>query len=148
MGLRSILAHPGIKGLGDHINANIKVREDFRPFAPAVLPEFAATYFQSGRKSPYMILVDHTKPEVLEQLQNVTHVNGTARVQTVDRNWNELFFQLIGAFQKESGIGVLLNTSFNKKGMPIVETPEQALALFRESALDVLVLNHTIIEKI
>ena len=148
LGHRSILAHPGIKGLGDHINANIKFREDFRPFAPAVLPEFAATYFQSGRKSPYMILVDHTKPEVLEQLQNVTHVNGTARVQTVDRNWNELFFQLIGAFQKESGIGVLLNTSFNKKGMPIVETPEQALALFRESALDVLVLNHTIIDKI
>lgn len=147
LGHRSILAHPGIPGLGDHINANIKFREDFRPFAPAVLPEFASTYFRSGRKSPYMILVDHTKPEYLEQLKNVTHVNGTARVQTVDSNWNSLFYRLIQAFQKESGIGVLLNTSFNKKGMPIVETPEQALALFQESALDVLVLNDLLISK-
>jgi carbamoyltransferase len=147
LGHRSILAHPGIKGLGDHINANIKFREDFRPFAPAVLPEFAATYFRSGRKSPYMILVDHTKEEYLEHLQNVTHVNGTARVQTVDKTWNELFFELIQAFELETGIAVLLNTSFNKKGMPIVETPKQAIDLFRESALDVLVLNHYIIQK-
>lgn len=147
LGHRSILAHPGISGLGDHINANIKFREDFRPFAPAVLPEFASVYFQSGRKSPYMILVDRTMPEYREHLQNVTHVNGTARVQTVDKTWNNLFFQLIRAFREESGIGVLLNTSLNKKGMPIVETPGQAIALFEESALDVLVLNHTIIEK-
>jgi carbamoyltransferase len=148
LGHRSILAHPGIKGLGDHINANIKFREDFRPFAPAVLPEFASTYFKSGRKSPYMILVDDTRREYVEQLHNVTHVNGTARVQTVDKTWNELFFKLIGAFQKETGIGVLLNTSFNRKGMPIVETPEQAFALFEDSALDILVLNHVIISKV
>lgn len=147
LGHRSILAHPGIKGLGDHINANIKFREDFRPFAPAVLPEFASKYFRSGRKSPYMILVDQTKPEYVEQLQNVTHVNGTARVQTVDKNWNELFFQLLRAFEKQTGIGVLLNTSFNKKGMPIVETPEQAVELFHESALDVLVLNDIVVWK-
>jgi carbamoyltransferase len=148
LGHRSILAHPGMKGLGDHINANIKFREDFRPFAPAILPEFATTYFKSGRKSPYMILVDDTKPEYVKQLQNVTHVNGTARVQTVDKTWNELFFRLTQAFHKETGIGVLLNTSFNKKGMPIVETPEQALDLFKESALDVLVLNHIVVSKI
>lgn len=147
LGHRSILAHPGIKGLGDHINANIKFREDFRPFAPAVLPEFASKYFRSGRKSPYMILIDQTRPEFLEQLQNVTHVNGTARVQTVDKNWNELFFQLLRAFEKQTGIGVLLNTSFNKKGMPIVETPEQAVELFHESALDVLVLNDVVVWK-
>ena len=147
LGHRSILAHPGIEGLGDHINANIKFREDFRPFAPAVLPELASTYFRSGRKSSYMILVDHTKPEYLEKLKNVKHVNGTARVQTVAENWNSRFYQLIRAFQAETGIGVLLNTSFNKKGMPIVETPEQAVALFRESALDVLVLNNFVIEK-
>ena len=95
-----------------------------------------------------MILVDHTKPEYLEQLQNVTHVNGTARVQTVDKRWNKLFFELIEAFEKETGIGALLNTSFNKKGMPIVETPQEALALFQESALDVLVLNHTLVRKL
>ena len=94
-----------------------------------------------------MILVDHTKPEYLEALRNVTHVNGTARVQTVDKNWNERFFQLLVAFEKETGLGVLLNTSFNKKGMPIVETPEQAVELFRESALDVLVMNDVFVEK-
>lgn len=148
LGHRSILAHPGIPGLGDHINAQIKFREDFRPFAPAVLPELAATYFCSGRKSPYMILVDRTKPEYLEHLQNVTHVNGTARVQTVDATWNKSFAELLEAFQFETGIGVLLNTSFNKKGMPIVETPEQAVALFLESALDVLVLNDFLIRKL
>ena len=147
LGHRSILAHPGIKGLGDHINANIKFREDFRPFAPSVLPELATKYFQSGRKSPYMILVDQTKPEYVEQLQNVTHVNGTARVQTVDSNWNDPFFQLLKAFEKETGLGVLLNTSFNKKGMPIVETPEQAVGLFADSALDVLVLNNVLVRK-
>lgn len=147
LGHRSILAHPGIDGLGDHINKNIKFREDFRPFAPAVLPEFAAAYFRSGRKSPYMILVDYTKKEYLEQLQNVTHVNGTARVQTVDKTWNNLFFELIQAFEQETGLAVLLNTSFNKKGMPIVETPAQAIALFEESALDILVLNHIVVEK-
>lgn len=147
LGHRSILAHPGIKGLGDHINANIKFREDFRPFAPAVLPEYASNYFRSGRKSPYMILVDHTKEEYLEKLQNVTHVNGTARVQTVDKTWNKLFFELIQAFERETGLAVLLNTSFNKKGMPIVETPEQAIALFEESALDILVLNRVIVLK-
>nr|WP_294859203.1 carbamoyltransferase C-terminal domain-containing protein [uncultured Fluviicola sp.] len=147
LGHRSILAHPGIKGLGDHINANIKFREDFRPFAPAVLPEFSSRNFRSGRKSPYMILIDHTRKEYLEKLQNVTHVNGTARVQTVDKTWNNLFFELIRAFEGETGLGVLLNTSFNKKGMPIVETPAQAIALFEESALDILVLNHVIVEK-
>jgi carbamoyltransferase len=145
LGHRSILAHPGIPGLGDHINANIKFREDFRPFAPAVLPEYASRYFESGRTSPYMILVDRTKPFCREALSNVTHVNGTARVQTVDRNWNEGFVGLLEQFHRLSGIPVLLNTSFNKKGMPIVEQPEEAIALFAESALDVLVIEEYLV---
>jgi len=147
LGHRSILAHPGIDGLGDHINANIKFREDFRPFAPAVLPEFAQTFFESGRKSPYMILVDKTRPDYLNALKNVTHVNGTARVQTVDKTWNSQFYQLLEAFHELSGIPVLLNTSFNKKGMPMVERPEEAIALFAESALDVLVMGNVVVEK-
>jgi len=147
LGHRSILAHPGINGLGDHINANIKFREDFRPFAPAVLPEYATTYFKSGRKSPYMILVDHTIPTYLETLKNVTHVNGTARVQTIDRSWNERFYQLVNAFHEKTGIPVVLNTSFNKKGMPIVEQPAEAISLFAESALDILVMENWLIEK-
>ncbi|WP_275441066.1 carbamoyltransferase C-terminal domain-containing protein, partial [Enterobacter hormaechei] len=87
LGRRSILAHPGWPGMGDHINANIKFREDFRPFAPAVLPEHAARCFESGRDSPYMILVDRSRAELGDTLRNVTHVDGTARVQTVERGW-------------------------------------------------------------
>ena len=147
LGHRSILAHPGISGIGDHINANIKFREDFRPFAPATLPHSAATFFVSGRESPYMILVDKTRPEYLEKLKNVTHVNGTARVQTVDQRWNPEFYKLIEAFGNITEIPVLLNTSFNKKGMPIVETPREALALFTESALDALVMGNYVIQK-
>lgn len=147
LGHRSILAHPGIEGIGDHINANIKFREDFRPFAPAVLPEHAQDWFESGRDSPYMILVDRTKPEHRAALQNVTHVNGTARVQTVNPKWNAAFFALLEAFHAATGIPALLNTSFNKKGMPIVETPEEAVTLFAESALDVLVLQDMLVIK-
>jgi carbamoyltransferase len=147
LGRRSILAHPGIEGVKNHINLNIKFREDFRPFAPAVLQEKVHDYFLHGRKSPYMILVDKTKPEYVEKLKNVTHQDGSARVQTVEESWNPLFAKLLNAFYKESGIAVLLNTSLNKKGMPIVETPEEAFYLFEITALDILVLENYVIEK-
>jgi carbamoyltransferase len=147
LGHRSILAHPGTPGLRDHINAAIKFREDFRPFAPAVLPDFAGHCFESGRDSPYMILVDRTKPAFAEALRNVTHVDGTARVQTVDARWNRAFSRLLEAFHTLTGIPVLLNTSLNRKGMPIVETPAEAVALFAETALDVLVLQDVLVVK-
>ncbi|WP_300566893.1 carbamoyltransferase C-terminal domain-containing protein [Flavobacterium sp.] len=148
LGRRSILAHPGIDHLKDHINRNIKFREDFRPFAPAVLKEKVGEYFEKGRNSPYMILVDKTKPKYLNQLKNVTHKNGSARVQTIDENWNPRFAKLVAAFYEKSQIAVLLNTSLNRKGMPMVETPAEALQLFQESALDVLVLENFILEKL
>jgi len=148
LGRRSILAHPGIEGMKAHINRNIKFREDFRPFAPAVLKEKVSNYFETGRNSPYMILVDKTRPEYLKKLCNVTHCDGSARVQTVEESWNSRFVKLLKEFEKQSGIAVLLNTSLNKKGMPIVETPEEALYLFEISALDILVLESTVIEKI
>lgn len=147
LGRRSILAHPGMEGMKAHINANIKFREDFRPFAPAVLKEKVGEYFESGRNSPYMILVDKTRQKYLNQLSNVTHCDGSARVQTVEEKWNPKFFKLLQEFEKQSGIAVLLNTSLNKKGMPIVETPEEAFYLFGISALDILVLENTVIEK-
>lgn len=147
LGRRSILAHPGKPGMGDHINANIKFREDFRPFAPAVLPEFASSCFEAGRDSPYMILVDRTKAAMAEPLRNVTHVDGTARVQTVDRSWNPGFAALIEAFHARTGIPALLNTSFNRRGMPMVERPEEAVALFAETALDALVLQNLLVLK-
>ncbi|TGD57749.1 carbamoyltransferase family protein [Flavobacterium humi] len=148
LGRRSILAHPGIGNLKDHINRNIKFREDFRPFAPAVLEERVGDYFEKGRKSPYMILVDKTKPKYRETLQNVTHKDGSARVQTIDASWNPRFAKLVAAFYDLSGIAVVLNTSLNRKGMPMVEAPAEALQLFRESAMDVLVLENIILEKL
>lgn len=147
LGRRSILAHPGITGMKDHINRNIKFREDFRPFAPAVLQEKVGDYFEVGRNSPYMILVDRTKKEFLNQLQNITHQDGSARVQTIEKSWNPKFYKLVEAFEKVSGIAVVLNTSLNRKGMPIVETPTQAFQLFKETALDVLVIEDTVLEK-
>lgn len=147
LGRRSILAHPGKSGLKNHINRNIKFREDFRPFAPAVLKKEANTYFESGRSSPYMIQVDATRPEFLKLLANVTHCDGSARVQTVDDTWNPRFSKLLLEFKKLSGIPVLLNTSLNRKGIPMVETPKDALQLFKETALDILVLEDIVLEK-
>lgn len=147
LGRRSILAHPGIKGMKDHINRNIKFREDFRPFAPAVLKDKVSDYFENGLDSPYMILVDKTRPEWVEKLCNVTHQDGSARVQTIEKTWNKRFYLLVEAFEKLSGIAVLLNTSLNRRGMPIVETPAEAFALFEETALDMLVLETAVLEK-
>ncbi|MQP52197.1 MULTISPECIES: carbamoyltransferase C-terminal domain-containing protein [unclassified Flavobacterium] len=147
LGRRSILAHPGIENMKNHINNNIKFREDFRPFAPAVLNDKVNDYFEVGRESPYMILVDKTRSKYTKQLVNVTHCDGSARVQTVNDKWNSKFSKLIAEFYKYSGIAVLLNTSFNKKGMPIVETPFEAIELFKETALDILVIENTVIEK-
>ncbi|WP_445455602.1 carbamoyltransferase family protein [Flavobacterium sp. HNIBRBA15423] len=147
LGRRSILAHPGIEDMKNHINGNIKFREDFRPFAPAVLKEKVQEFFEVGRNSPYMILVDKTRKEHLENLKNVTHNDGSARVQTVETYWNPIFSKLLSAFYKESGIPVLLNTSLNRKGMPIVETPKQAIDLFKETALDILVLENIVLKK-
>lgn len=147
LGRRSILAHPGIPNMKEHINGNIKFREDFRPFAPSVLQDFVEVYFEHGRKSPYMILVDKTRPAYTEILKNVTHQDGSARVQTVDKSWNSRYYNLILEFYNISGIAVVLNTSLNRKGMPMAETPKEAIALFAETALDVLVLENYVLTK-
>tara|TARA_R110001599_G_scaffold285803_2_gene488176 strand:- start:279 stop:1973 length:1695 start_codon:yes stop_codon:yes gene_type:complete len=147
LGCRSILASPFEEGMQLHINQNIKFREDFRPFAPAVLAKDVRKYFKHGFESPYMILVDEVKEEWASKLKAVSHVNGSARVQTVDGNWNNPFYELLKELKAISGHGMVLNTSFNKKGQPIVETPEQAIALFTESALDVLAIENYIIKK-
>ncbi|WP_422356072.1 carbamoyltransferase [Roseivirga pacifica] len=147
LGRRSILANPTIAEIGKHINNNIKFREDFRPFAPAVLKEDAHLYFEYAYESPYMIMVDKVKQASKDILAATTHVDGSARVQTVTEDWNPRFYNLLIAMKRQTGHGVLLNTSFNKKGQPIVETPEQALALFNETAMDVLVIENYLILK-
>lgn len=147
LGHRSILADPRIKGIKNHINSAIKFREDFRPFAPSVRIDDVQKYFIYAWESPYMILIDEIKPEWKNQLDGIVHQDGTCRVQTVNQSFNAEFYQLLGDFEAETGIGVLLNTSLNRKGMPIVETPAEALSLFLSGAMDVLVLNNFIICK-
>jgi len=147
LGHRSILADPRINGIKNHINSAIKFREDFRPFAPTVRIEEVKKYFIHAWESPYMILIDEIKPEWKNQLNGIVHQDGTCRVQTVTQAFDADFHQLIGDFEVKTGIGVLLNTSLNRKGMPIVETPAEALSLFLSGAIDILVLNNFIICK-
>ena len=146
LGRRSILADPGRAGIRDHINQHIKFREDFRPFAPAVLYEDRNEYFQLGLESPYMILIDRIKEDWRNKMEGIVHKNGTCRVQTV-KDPADVFYQLLSAWKTASGHSVLVNTSFNKKGMPIVESPKEAIDFFLSCALDVLVINNYLITK-
>ncbi len=147
LGRRSILADPRNSEARDFINLHVKFREDFRPFAPSVLREDVSTYFQTDRESPYMILVDPVRPEWKEKISSVVHENNTCRIQTVTEDWNPKYYRLLQEFKKVAGISLLLNTSFNRKGMPIVETPKEALDFFFECALDYLVLGDYIVSK-
>ncbi len=146
LGRRSIFADPRKENIQLHINSTIKFREDFRPFAPAVLFSDKDIYFEYGLESKYMILIDKIKKEWAAKMPGVIHIDGTCRVQTVNDS-NELFYQLLIEWKKQSGISVLLNTSFNKKGMPIVETPKEAIDFFLNCNLDVLIINQYIITK-
>lgn len=147
LGHRSILADPRKPEMRNFINAQVKFREDFRPFAPSVLAEKCSTYFDCEYESPYMILVAPVRPEWQHALPSVTHQDKSARIQTVTREVSPLYYDLLRAFGDQTGVYVLLNTSFNRRGMPIVETPEQAVQFFLECALDVLVLDNFIVRK-
>ncbi len=147
LGFRSILADPRRPEMRDFINSKIKFREDFRPFAPSVLAEDAATYFDCDYESPYMILVAPVRPEWGEHLSGVTHCDQSARIQTVTADANPKYYRLLQTFKQLTGISVLLNTSFNRKGMPIVETPQEAVEFFLKCELDVLVLHNYIVRK-
>lgn len=138
LGNRSILADPRSRQMWERVNG-IKKRESFRPFAPAVLAEAQSEYFELSTPSPYMVLVSPVREERRMLLGAVTHVDGTARLQTVDRRTNALLHELISAFAGLTGVPVLLNTSFNIQG-PIVETPADAVETFLRSELDALVL--------
>lgn len=146
LGNRSILANPAIPTMKDTINAKIKRRESFRPFAPSVLKEAVPTYFEQTVDSPFMQHVVKIRPEWRERLPAVTHVDGTGRLQTVDKQSNPLYHALISAFQRRTGVGLLLNTSFNENE-PIVDTPEQALDCFARTDMDALCLGRYILTK-
>jgi carbamoyltransferase len=137
LGNRSILADPRNPDIKDIINSTIKMREDFRPFAPVVMEEYYQDYFDTNQPSPYMSRI---MPVKSDKIPGVTHVDGTARIQTVNREQNEKYYDMIHEFYKLIGIPILLNTSFNSQE-PIVEEPWHAIRTFRETAIDVLVIN-------
>ena len=145
LGNRSIIADPRNVKMKDILNEKIKHRESFRPFAPCILEEYASEYFDVDVSSPYMLLVAPVKKP--EKIPAVTHVDGTARLQTVSKDINLLFYNLITEFYKITGIPVLINTSMNVRGEPIVDTPEQAYNMIVKTDMDYIVMGDYIIKK-
>lgn len=171
LGNRSIIADPRFPEMQSTINLKIKYRESFRPFAPSVLEERVNDYFNLSSSSPYMLLVDEVKEErkksfdlhgllqasegdmlsvvneVRSDIPAVTHVDYSARIQTVSKERNEYYYNLIKAFEKRTGCGVVVNTSFNVRGEPIVCTPKDAYECFMRTEMDVLILENLILYK-
>lgn len=147
LGNRSILANPTSPRMKDYINIKVKHRETFRPLAPVVLEEDVDKYFEFSGSSPFMLLVAKVKNEFREKFPAITHIDGTARLQTVNKYENMLLYDLLHYYKKISGHSVLLNTSFNIQGQPIVETPDQAIQSFLNMNLDLLVIGDYIAEK-
>ncbi|HEV2374542.1 MAG TPA: carbamoyltransferase C-terminal domain-containing protein [Streptosporangiaceae bacterium] len=143
LGNRSILADPRDPDMKDTLNARVKGREAFRPFAPAVIEDAAQEWFEVDGPSPMMLRVVPVRPE--RGLPAITHVDGSARVQTVSRSQNPRLHDLLAAFQARTGVPVLLNTSFNVAGEPIVESPDDALRTFLASRMDLLVLGDHVV---
>lgn len=147
LGNRSILARPFPTGMKDHINARVKFREIFRPFAPAVLAERCEEFFQISQESPHMLIACQAQPELADTIGAVVHVDGTCRVQTVREENNRRFYSLLKSFEAETGCPVILNTSFNVKGQPIVNTPKQAIECFLSTNIDCLIVGDYFLEK-
>ena len=147
LGNRSILADPRKAEMKDHLNSRVKHRQSFRPFAPIVLAERASEIFEGEEESPFMLLAKSVRPEWRNRIPAIVHVDGTARLQTVRQEHNPILYKLLKEFESITGVPVLLNTSFNIKGEPIVETPADALACFLGTGIDVLVLRDTLITK-
>lgn len=167
LGNRSILAHPGWPGMQEKVNTNIKKREGFRPFAPSIIKADLTSYFKIDRETPYMQVVSHLQNSYRKELpddyhslewhemintprskfQAVTHVDFSTRIQTVDYFNNPKFYKLLTSFKQKTGISMLLNTSFNLRGEPIVCTPLDALRCFFRTEMDILVLGNFIVKK-
>jgi carbamoyltransferase len=149
LGARSILADPRDASMKDRINSAVKYREAFRPFAPSILAERAADWFRmpAGVRVPYMEQVYPFRPEQRHRVPAVVHNDGTGRLQTVERTDNPLYWRLISAFEQATGVPIVLNTSFNVQGEPIVCSPADALRTFYTSGMDVLVIGSCLVRK-
>ncbi|MDB5307999.1 MAG: carbamoyltransferase [Gemmataceae bacterium] len=146
LGARSILASPIHAGMQARLN-DIKDREDFRPVAPVVMEEHAAEWFRGARVSPFMLFVFDVPPDKADRIPAVRHVDGTARIQTINRAQNPRYYDLLAAFHRRTGVPVLVNTSFNTRGEPIVCTPRDAVECFWTSPLDALAIGSFLLEK-
>lgn len=147
LGHRSILANPTLPKMRDEINARVKFREEFRPFAPSVIEERADEIFHMPGPLPYMTVAVDVRDGWGERLPSITHVNGTARVQTVNAHVDALYHRLIEATGDRTGVPVVLNTSFNIKGQPIVERPIEALSTLFGTGMDAMVMGPFLIRK-
>jgi carbamoyltransferase len=150
LGHRTILGDPRHPEMRDIINRKIKFREGFRPFAPSCLEEDLREWFEIEKPSPYMLLVDQVRPDVRngpKALPAITHVDGSARIQSVNRDQEPLYYDLIRAFKARTGCGVVINTSMNVRGEPIVNTPEDAFLCFMRTNMDALVMGPYLLHK-
>jgi carbamoyltransferase len=147
LGNRSILADPRNGAIKDRVNERIKFREEFRPFAPAILDEHGPDYFEDYQGSPYMERTLSFRPDVRQRVPAVVHVDGSGRLQSVRRDLNPDFHALLSAFFELTGVPVLLNTSLNVMGKPIVDSVEDALGVFFLSGVDTLVVGDVLIRK-
>jgi len=147
LGNRSIIADPRNPKMKDVLNARVKHRQAFRPFAPIVLAERSSEIFEGEEDSPFMLLAKNVLPEWRDKVPAIVHVDGTARVQTVRREHNERLYLLLKEFEALTGVPVLLNTSFNIRGEPIVETPLDAVKCFLSTGIDCLAMHDLLITK-
>jgi carbamoyltransferase len=147
LGSRSILADPRDPEMNTKVNNAVKFREWWRPFAPSLKKEAAGEYLESATDSPFMILTAQVRPEKRSVIPAVTHVDGSARPQTVEKEINPLYWRLIDEFEKRTGVPVIMNTSFNLRGEAIVHTPTDAIRTFFSSGMDALVIGNCAVEK-
>lgn len=147
LGARSIIADPRDPEMNAKVNNAVKFREWWRPFAPSLKKEAAPEFLESACDSPFMILTAQVRPEKRSVIPSVTHVDGSARPQTVEREINPLYYRLIDEFGKITGVPVIMNTSFNLRGEAIVHTPTDAIRTFFSSGMDALVIGNFLVEK-
>lgn len=147
LGNRSILADPRDSKMKDHLNESVKHREWYRPFAPSILKEEVCDWFENVEESKYMSKIAKFKPGMGEKVPAVCHVDYTGRLQTVTKDDNKHFYNLIKAFYKITNVPMVLNTSFNDNEEPIVETPQDAIKTFKKTNIDILVLGNRVLEK-
>ena len=147
LGNRSLIADPRKPEMKDILNSRVKHRQPFRPFAPIVLYDRAKEVFEGEEDSPFMLVAKNVRPEWRDRIPAIVHVDGTARVQTVREATNPMLYRLLKEFDALTGVPVLINTSFNVKGEPIVETPRDTVICFLTTGIDHLVLHDTLVSK-